>query len=105
MEDKPALPKTFDKCPNCGSAKRFSEVALEGETLPAEAQGKKITLTMLENIYPTGLTMTKLQAPIDVCYDCGTVYAIGLYKSKGVMQMPNLPKGNGLQLPGSPKRP
>jgi len=92
---KLVLPKTFDKCPHCGSAARFCPEALKGD-IPAEEMEKEqpVLFSFEYNAQPSGrLYPVKLMALMDVCVECGTVYAISLMRFVGRPALPG--GGNG----------
>ncbi|MDP3062304.1 MAG: hypothetical protein Q8O40_03670 [Chloroflexota bacterium] len=97
-EQELTFPKTFDKCPHCGSTRRFAEGGLKKET---ERAGDKETPVLMtaECIYVRGLFPVKLVAVLEVCYDCGALYAVALLKFVGA---PPTIGGNG---PGRLQRP
>jgi len=76
------LPKTFDKCPTCGSTRRFCEEALKGDLTPKDMEERPLVLYSAEfTIHPPGkLFPVHLVALMDVCVNCGTVYAFVLLK-------------------------
>jgi uncharacterized Zn finger protein len=95
--------KLFDQCPNCGSKETM------GETLTKEAQAKgHASLTWRfapfaesrvivdqsqDNKIPVGAEAITVQFILDICIDCGTVYAkkinIGKVKKTVTMRRPN----------------
>ena len=101
----------FNQCPNCGSERRFAksiadeliEKGLMGKDLnwglhliggPIYDQRKIPTMLVGVSTAPVAL------ASVDVCLDCGTIYAIRLEKGEAVLgttmgpiqQMPNTPQ-------------
>ena len=74
------LPKTFETCPNCGSTRRFSEEALKDD-MPDKDERKPVLQSSELFIQPPGkLFPVKVMALMDVCVECGTVYAMVLLK-------------------------
>ncbi len=85
------LPKEFLTCPNCGSSRRFCEEALKDDLPDADAAaGKPMILSGELVLQPKrALFPIKLLAVMDVCVDCGTVYAVELMKFKGALDLPS----------------
>jgi len=84
-ESKLVLPKTFDKCPNCGCAETFCQEALKAD-FPAEKMEKNPPVLLSAELVtqpPGRLYPIRLIAIMDVCVECGTVYAIVLEKLVG----------------------
>lgn len=75
---QPTLPMTFDSCPNCSSTRRFCAEMLggkvPGDRVPAIYQGGILYQA------PGQLLPEALQAFVDVCLDCGILYAFRLEK-------------------------
>ena len=99
-QDPLVLPKKFDVCPNCGSGRRFCEEALKGDLTDADAaDGKPMILSGELLLQPKrALFPIRLMAVMDVCVDCGTLYAVELMKFVG---QAHLLEGNGH--PGRPR--
>lgn len=89
QQSKLVLPKTFDKCPNCGCTERFSEEALKGDFPPEKMEKRPPMILSAELVTqpPARLYPVKLMAVMDVCIECGTVYAVDLEKFVGRPQM------------------
>jgi hypothetical protein len=100
-------PKTYDKCPCCGSSKRWSEVIGVkvfggqpvkgmGQPFPHPLESPKILSTTIPMAVPW----------IDICYDCGNVYAFEVAKVQAAVQMmpnqgpPQRGGGNHHGIPG-----
>lgn len=74
------LPKTFDKCPNCGSTRRFSIEATKDRV----DKGKGVPiLTAVEYKYEGIAGAVRIRAFLDVCVECGMMYAVELVKERG----------------------
>jgi hypothetical protein len=89
-KQKPRIIAEFSKCPVCGSTKRFAEsIAAEqrekglmGDDLPAgvwEFAGPIFDPRVVTKML-VGSTVPGIQAVIDICLDCGAVYAIRLIR-------------------------
>jgi len=97
-EETFTFPKTFDKCPHCGSTRSFVEVALKKEMERAGAKDIPVLMSA-ECTYARGLFPIRLVALFEVCWDCGGPYAAALMKFVGAS--PSM-GGNG---PGRLQRP
>lgn len=84
------LPKTFDKCPHCGSTRLFCHEALKEHMTPEEILAKNPVLGSIEHILSTPLYTVRVVAIVDVCPDCGTVYAVAMFKQK-LLNQPLMP--------------
>lgn len=71
-------PRTFDKCPHCGSEKRFIKDAL-GELLP---EGTPVQTNVGLQVIQAGLQGPLVAymclATMDACVECGTIFAVNL---------------------------
>ncbi len=89
MSDNPQpleLPKKFDKCPACGSTRRFTKEAMsdiepsvKDKIPPGLYQGEMIYLTA------EGVPW-RILAFVDICIDCGTAYCVKLDKEQGIVE-------------------
>ncbi len=92
-QDPLVLPKKFDVCPNCGSSRRFCEEALADDLTEADGPQTSVILSGELILQPKrALVPIRLMAVMDVCVDCGTVYAVEIMKFVG---QPHLLEGNG----------
>lgn len=100
------FPKKFDSCPNCGSKRRLTEFIIEqqvkdGKTVHAMARFQPLSaMIMVDPKFQLILTSSKVKSPasdIDVCIDCGTIYATAINIVD--VQMNAAPKGPGGQVP------
>ncbi len=90
-EEKSQFPKEFENCPGwnhttnkpCGSTRRFAEEV--GREKREKGKGIPVLLSA-EIIFqgPLDLFPTVAQGLMDICVDCGTVYAKALETRKGV---------------------
>ena len=87
----------FDKCPVCGSSKRFAEmVAEEQREKGLLGEGLKYGIYQVGGpiLDPgkvgqmlVGAMVPAITALLDVCLDCGTVYAVRLERSEVSLRM------------------
>lgn len=113
--NKQQIVAEFDKCPNCGSTRRFAgEVAEEQKEKGAVGEGLKFGLQQVGGpiMDPRKISQTLVGAKVpvvtallDVCMDCGTIYAVRLERGevplRAVVAQP--PKGQpppGMVPPG-----
>ncbi len=80
------LPKYFDKCPVCGSTRRFTKEAMsdiepsvKDKIPPGLIQGEMIYLTAEGAPW-------RILAFIDICIDCGMAYCVELTKEEGIVE-------------------
>ena len=82
----------FEKCPNCGSTRRLAEeVAVEQREKGMMGKGLKYGLHQLGgpildprrvNKMLVGTKIPTVTALLDVCLDCGTIYAVRLERGE-----------------------
>ena len=98
-EEKSQFPKEFEKCPGwnhttnqpCGSTRRFAEEVGREK----REKGKGIPVLLSGEIVfqgPLDLFPTVARGLMDICVDCGTVYAKALVTVKGAND-PLIPPG------------
>ncbi len=93
------LPKEFKSCPNCGSTRRFCEMAMTDE-VPAPGQKKKTPVLMSgEYVYDGLAGPIILQGLFDVCCDCGILYCVMMQKVQSKIAPLSPPGGP----PGRPR--
>jgi len=92
--------KEFTKCPNCGSGQRFCEqlgqelkdrgLARPGWTFSYDVRsGMVIDANFTQTRMFAGATLPGFAIAIDICMDCGTLYAVRLNRLDGkVKPMP-----------------
>jgi len=106
--------KSFDQCPVCGSTKRFVE-ELAKETKEAELMDPRLNFhmqiisgaaTQPQDLAkaPIGTKVLMYEVVLDVCSDCGCVYAVKLIrreakKSTRLFGPGDLQKGGGVGIP------
>lgn len=93
--------KLFEKCPACGSKKRFFEsMAKELGERGICRPGFNMTYDTRSNIcvdpetvgkIPIGSRLTQYKVFTDICEDCGCVYAVLLEKNEVKRSAPPLP--------------
>lgn len=99
MNGTPEIIATFDKCPNCGSTKRFAgSVAHEenerlGKTDDKMVYGlNQMTGAIMVQARQKGLIhgmkVPLVMAITDICLDCGTLYAVQLQRAEGMAGLP-----------------
>ena len=81
MEEKQEFPKTFDKCPVCGSTRRLAGMIGEQEKAKHKLMANTpVFLNQLQTIVADqaipSSTVPVLITSLDVCADCGTLYCI-----------------------------
>jgi hypothetical protein len=113
-DNKQQIIAEFDKCPACGSTRRFAEsVAAEqkekglmGQDLPVgvwEFAGPLFDPRMINKML-VGSKVPTIRVTIDACLDCGTIYAVRVERGevplRAVVAQP--PKGQqpGFMPPG-----
>lgn len=100
---KPEIIAEFDKCPVCGSTRRFAdsvaaeqkEKGLMGQDLPVgvwEFYGPLFDPRMASKML-VGATVPGIRVTIDACLDCGTIYAIRLTREEISLQAAKGPPG------------
>jgi len=101
--------KEFTKCPNCGSGQRFCEqlgqelkdrgLARPGWTFSYDVRsGMVIDANFTQTRMFAGATLPGFAIAIDICMDCGTLYAVRLNRLDGkVKPMPK--QGHPIVLP------
>jgi len=77
------LPRTFEKCTNCGSTRRFCDEAMKEDLQLETLHGKQPVLLSAEYVYDTPLYPVKLRALLDICWDCGHLCTVVIQKLKG----------------------
>lgn len=70
------------KCPDCGSVRRVSQMALEGETLTEKEKAEMTAMHTWMFMHKGPIMSVIVGAHVDVCYDCLRVYAIGVDKKR-----------------------
>jgi hypothetical protein len=90
--DKQRIIAEFDKCPNCGSTKRYAEsVADEQREKGLIGEGLKFGIYQVGgpifdprkvNKMLVGSKVPVILALLDVCLDCGALYAVRLERSE-----------------------
>lgn len=96
------FPKTYDKCPVCGSKRRIVNGVMDEQKAKGLASPDlKSAMMMAQNpiVDPSriALSIPVLLPLIDACYDCGALYVIEVNKVMGTPQMgppPMRPGGN-----------
>ena len=91
------FPKTFDKCPNCGSEVRIAETVTNQEIAKGKVKpGKKTPFVMARtaifdkdvvDIFGWRKKAVVLFGFFDVCADCGTFYCIHADEGEGTVDM------------------
>ena len=99
MEEKELqFPMNFD-CPNCGSKRRIIEIIGNEEKAKGRiGQDVSTCLMPLRNAVidprkPPLFTFPVIAVRLDVCADCGTVYASFINREQGSMVPGKPPKG------------
>lgn len=92
MNDKQQIIAEFDKCPVCGSTRRFAEeVAQEQKEKGLMGEGLKFGIYQMAgpildpskvNQMLVGTKIPTISALVDVCLDCGTIYAVRLERGE-----------------------
>ena len=111
MEEPIEQKLEFPKCPNCGSSRRLAGEATaymrsKGWVLDDYNYYTHIikgipTDQRVMNKIPLGSSIPAIWAGMDICLDCGTVWAVKVVSTKGQLTIGNKDKPYGsLTLPG-----
>ena len=95
-------PLKFDTCPSCGSQARIAETETNEEIEKGNLPEKARTAVMVAQVRifdPSDKTILLVRreipiifAFIDICVDCGTLYAVEVQKGTGIVE-PQITKG------------
>ena len=87
-EEKQPLkfPMEFKKCPCCGSERRFAEEVGEQAKREIGWDDPRIPIIARPQATFGKFVVIKAIALLDVCLDCGAIYAKALYAEKELMK-------------------
>lgn len=91
-DNKQQIIAEFDKCPNCGSTRRFAEsVAAEQREKGMLGEGLKFGIYQMsgpildlrkKNKMLVETKIPNISSLVDVCLDCGNIYAVRLERGE-----------------------
>jgi len=101
--------KTFDKCPACGSDKRFVQTLVEiAKDRGLARENWKMFFDSRRGyvldqnrviLMPIGSKVPAFQIATDICMECGCIYAVGLAAGEGTIKAEQLPPFTPAELP------
>lgn len=88
---KQDFPRTFDKCPNCGSERRIVGMVVKDIIENGKANKNFNAYLSSQNTIITDPATPVLSFPVlttveDACYDCGTKYVVAANVQMGMQK-------------------
>lgn len=89
---KQDFPRTYNKCPNCGSERRIVSVIVADMIENGKANKSFNAYLSMQNTIIKDPTRTVLSFPVlttveDACYDCGTRYVVAATVQMGMEKL------------------